>query len=362
MIVDLLRNDLGRVARPGTVTWSDVFDLERYETVWQLTSTVTVDAPVRGGTGRRVPRRSSRAGRSPARPRSGPWRSSPSWRTRLGACTAARSGSSRRRGRGCRAARFGVPIRTVMLDAQTGTAEYGVGGGITWDSRAASEFDEVVAKAKVLTERRPRFDLYETLRHDPDRGLLNLERHLARLRGSAGYFGFRFDEARIATALETELASWHDRAARVRVTLDRRGAVTVEGDGVAALTRARTTRARHGRTRRPVRSHAVPQDLPAAPVRRGGRPPSRRRRRGAQQHPGRGHREHDRQHRRPARRSMGDAGAGLRSAPRCGTGDGPRGRMARSKGWSRSTTSRRAEALALVSDVRGRRDAVLVDG
>ena len=63
MIVDLLRNDLGRVARPGTVTWSDVFDLERYETVWQLTSTGDLDAPIRGRTGRRVRGRSSPVGR-----------------------------------------------------------------------------------------------------------------------------------------------------------------------------------------------------------------------------------------------------------------------------------------------------------
>ena len=88
-----------------------------------------------------------------------------------GACTAAPSASSPRRGRGA-GARFSVPIRTVLLDAQTGTAEYGVGGGITWGSRAASEFDETVAKARVLTARRPRFELYETLRHDPGNGFL----------------------------------------------------------------------------------------------------------------------------------------------------------------------------------------------
>ncbi len=63
MIVDLLRNDMGRVARTGSVAWSDVFDLERYETVWQLTSTVSADLEPGTGLGRRLPWPCSRADR-----------------------------------------------------------------------------------------------------------------------------------------------------------------------------------------------------------------------------------------------------------------------------------------------------------
>ena len=95
------------------------------------------------------------------------------------------------------AARFNVPIRTVVLDAETRTAEYGVGGGITWDSSAQGEYDETVAKARVLTARRPRFELYETLRHDPGEGFRHLDRHLARLRASSAYFAFELDEAAV---------------------------------------------------------------------------------------------------------------------------------------------------------------------
>lgn len=123
------------------------------------------------------------------------------------------------------AARFNVPIRTVMLDTETRTAEYGVGGGITWDSNAEGEYDETIAKARVLTSRRPRFELYETLRHDPGEGFRHLDRHLARLRASSAYFGFTFDEAAVMEAARHAASRFPDRPARVRVSVDRRGAV-----------------------------------------------------------------------------------------------------------------------------------------
>ena len=198
MIVDLLRNDLGRVARPGSVAWSDVFDLERYETVWQLTSTVS--AEVRPGVGLTDAFR----GLFPC----GSVTGAPKVETmqiiaqledspRGVYCGAV--GYLAPEGSGAPAARFNVAIRTVVVDAETGAAEYGVGGGITWDSRAGTEYEEVVAKAKVLTARRPRFDLVETIRFDPRQGgFVHLDLHIARLSGSAGYFGFAFDERRCA--------------------------------------------------------------------------------------------------------------------------------------------------------------------
>jgi len=224
MIVDLLRNDMGRVARTGSVIWSDVFDLERYETVWQLTSTVS--ANLRPGTtlvevfGALFP--------------SGSVTGAPKVRTmdiiaaleespRGVYCGAV--GFLAPPGSGLPSARFNVPIRTVMLDTESHTAEYGVGGGITWDSSAQGEYDETVAKARVLTARRPRFELYETLRHDPTDGLHHLDRHLARLRSSSAYFGFAFDEAAVTLALQRAVDQFPDRPARVRVSLDRQGRV-----------------------------------------------------------------------------------------------------------------------------------------
>jgi para-aminobenzoate synthetase/4-amino-4-deoxychorismate lyase len=228
MIVDLLRNDLGRVAEPGSVTWGDVFDLERYETVWQLTSTVS--AELRAGAGLTdVFEALFPCGSVTGAPKVRTMQIIAELEDSPRGVYCGAVGYLAPPGSGFPTARFNVPIRTVTVDSETGTAEYGVGGGITWDSRAAGEYEETVAKARVLTSRRPRFELFETLRHEPGTGFRHLERHLARLRASAAYFGFAFDETVVATALEREAARFPDRRARIRVVVDRRGGVATGG-------------------------------------------------------------------------------------------------------------------------------------
>jgi len=224
MIVDLLRNDLAQVARVGSVRWSDVFEAERFETVWQLTSTVSAElrpgCSLRDVLGATFP--------------SGSVTGAPKVRTMQLIADLEQSP----RGAYCGTvgylapagapgprARFNVAIRTVTHDGGTGVAEYGVGGGITWDSRANAEYDEVVTKARVLTHRRPAFRLLETLRLDPEDGYRRLDEHLARLRASAAYFGFAEDEGAIRSALEREAGRFPGKVVRVRLLLDRRGRV-----------------------------------------------------------------------------------------------------------------------------------------
>jgi len=232
MIVDLLRNDLGRVSREGSVSWSDLFEAERFETVWQLTSTVTSTL----GPGADL------ADVFAALFPSGSVTGAPKVRTmeliagledlpRGVYCGAV--GYLAPGGDGPRA-RFNVAIRTVTVDAETGSAEYGVGGGITWDSRSANEYDETVAKARVLTARRPRFDLLETLAFDPTDGYRRLDAHLARLRASAGYFGFAVDEDAVRAALDREAAQAAAQPLRVRVELGRDGRVRAGASPLAS--------------------------------------------------------------------------------------------------------------------------------
>jgi para-aminobenzoate synthetase/4-amino-4-deoxychorismate lyase len=122
-------------------------------------------------------------------------------------------------------ARFNVAIRTVVQDVSSGAATYGVGGGITWDSKAAAEYDETVAKAQVLTTRRPAVRLLETLRHDPDTGYQRLDEHIDRLRSSATYLGMTIDLDVVREALGHEAARFPSRASRVRLVVDARGRV-----------------------------------------------------------------------------------------------------------------------------------------
>ncbi|MBI3647313.1 MAG: aminodeoxychorismate synthase component I, partial [Actinobacteria bacterium] len=225
MIVDLLRSDLGRISRSGTVGWSDVFDSERYETVWQLTSTVASELapgvdlagvfrglfPSGSVTGAPKVRTMGIIARLEDSPRG-------AYCGAVGYLAPAGPGGAR--------ARFNVAIRTVTVDGTTGTAEYGVGGGITWDSRAADEYDETVAKARVLTARRPRFDLLETLLHEPGTGYRRIEEHVRRLEASADYFGYAFDEEAVLRALEEAARLVEGRPARVRLLLSRSGAIS----------------------------------------------------------------------------------------------------------------------------------------
>ena len=226
MIVDLLRNDLGRISRTGSVSWADVFQAERFETVWQLTTTVSaaLDADVGlASVFRGLFPSGSVTGAPKVRTMEiiGELEDSP----RGVYCGAigylAPEGSSFPR------ARFNVAIRTVTLDTASRTAEYGVGGGITWDSDARAEYDEAVAKTRVLTARRPGFELLETMRHDPAEGVRHLDQHLGRLAGSADYFGFRYEETDVREAVEKSVASAPTAPCRVRLALSKDGTVRV---------------------------------------------------------------------------------------------------------------------------------------
>ncbi|MGZ8571849.1 MAG: aminotransferase class IV, partial [Actinomycetota bacterium] len=126
-------------------------------------------------------------------------------------------------------ARFNVAIRTAVHDGPTGATAYGVGGGITWDSRAAGEYEETVAKARVLTSRRPAFRLVETLLHDPGSGYRRLEEHLRRLAESAAYHRFACDVDPVMAALDREAVRFPAKIARVRLLLDRRGRIEAAG-------------------------------------------------------------------------------------------------------------------------------------
>ena len=229
MIVDLVRNDLGRVSQVGSVRVPRLWDVERYETVLQMTSTVTSRARPGAGLvelmGALFP--------------CGSITGAPKVRTME--IIAELEGSPRgvytgaigfvSPGPECR---FNVAIRTVVLDTADGSLEFGVGGGITWDSSAAGEYEECLVKARVLGEARilhercGDFDLLETMLHEPGQGYFLLERHLERLGLSARYFDRPFDATETDARLRAEAAALADRAAVSRLLLAADGSLRVE--------------------------------------------------------------------------------------------------------------------------------------
>ena len=226
MIVDLLRNDLGRICRTGSVEVERMLEAERFETVWQLTSTIDGDlrpeitlldtfrALFPSGSVTGAPKvRTTRIIADLEDSARGPYCGA------IGYLAPTGSGEPR--------ASFNVAIRTVVLDAQTRTAEYGVGGGITHDSSASGEYEEIVAKARVLTDVRPAFELFESLAHVPAEGFRHLDEHLERLAGSARYFGFRFEPEAAAAALKRAVAEVTGPSV-VRLTLARDGGLSTD--------------------------------------------------------------------------------------------------------------------------------------
>lgn len=222
MIVDLLRNDLGRVAAFGSVQVTELCRVERLPTL--LTMTSTVQARVRAGLGLTdVFAALFPCGSVTGAPKINTMRlihalEPQARRVYCGAVGVVEPGGD---------AVFNVPIRTVLLDTETGVAEYGAGGGITWDSEAGDEFAELQVKARVLTARPPAFELLETLRLEAGT-FRHLPGHLARMAASARYFAFPWEEAGMQAELGRVAAAHPAGVHRVRLRLARDGGVTVQ--------------------------------------------------------------------------------------------------------------------------------------
>ena len=229
MIVDMIRNDVGRVARVGSVRVPSLFDVERYPTLWQMTSTVTAttDAsltdlmtalfPCASITGAPKPRTMQIIRRLET--------------------------TARRIYTGCigfitpdRKVQFNVAIRTVLIDKKTGQAEYGVGGGIVWDSVTGEEYVECQTKAKVLTAKRTELSLLETMLWTPEEGYFLLSYHRRRLRESAAYFGIPVDMEGVQEGLAAEAASFPSEPHRVRLLVAQDGRITCQAVPLSGAT------------------------------------------------------------------------------------------------------------------------------
>jgi para-aminobenzoate synthetase/4-amino-4-deoxychorismate lyase len=228
MIVDVIRNDLGRIALPGSVRVDELFAIETYPTVHQMVSTVSADIgdaslddvlralfPCGSITGAPKIRAMQIAQELELAPR--------------GLYTGS-IGHLYPDGN----FEFNVAIRTVELDGQ-GHGRLGIGGGIVADSRPEQEYRECLDKARFLTELPVGYQLIETLRLESGHYPL-LERHLARLVASSAALGFTCDPQAIRQALLHHAADLGDQGVlRVRLTLAQNGECEIQQAAVAPL-------------------------------------------------------------------------------------------------------------------------------
>jgi len=221
MIVDLLRNDMNRISEIGSEQVTRLCQVEQYSTVWQMTSTIesrlrpevdlvqTFQALFPCGSITGAPKISTMEiiQQTEIAPRG---------------VYCGTIGILLPRGKRI----FNVAIRTLQM--QGTKAIYGVGGGITWDSKWEGEYQETKQKSAVLYRQEPRFELLTTgLIHQGE--LTFIEQHLTRLREASRYFAYPFDELKLLNDLQEELA-------HVDPSLDYRCRIALQKNGSFQLT------------------------------------------------------------------------------------------------------------------------------
>ncbi len=216
MIVDLLRNDLGRVAQTGSVLVGELFAIETFPTLHQMVS--DVGARLRPG----VTVGDIACALFPC--------GSVTGTPKIRAMEVIRECEESPRGVYCGAighfapdgtAQFNVAIRTLTIAHERG--ELGIGGAIVHDSSAQAEYDECLLKARYYEAGRKPLELIETMRFSPREGFARLDLHLARMERSAAVFGLRFDRSAAMVALETA-ARGATASLRMRLSLGEGGA------------------------------------------------------------------------------------------------------------------------------------------
>lgn len=222
LIVDLMRNDLAKIAVPGSIAVPKSYEIEQYPTVYQMTSTLTADLqpktsmtnifkalfPCGSITGLPKEKTMQIIADLESAPRE-------VYCGAIGFITPEKE------------AAFNVPIRTVTIDNRNGAAKYGVGGGITLGSTKEGEYEEVLAKANLLHTKRPVFNLLETLGLFEGKFLL-LESHLKRLSQSAAYFNFDINVDLIRNNLHQIAESHPINDYKVRLLVGKNGVFNSE--------------------------------------------------------------------------------------------------------------------------------------
>lgn len=228
MIVDLLRNDMNRISKIGSENVKRLCQVEQYSTVWQMTSTIETQL---------LPN-SSLSDVFQALFPCGSITGAP----KIATMEIIKKVEKQSRGVYCGAigilvpqgpSIFNVAIRTLQMEGTK--AVYGVGGGITWDSKWEAEYEETKQKAAVLYRQNPRFDLISTGRVHQGK-LLFLEEHMKRLQESSRYFDYPFNKEKVKKQVEDLCQSLDfDTDYRLKMSLAKDGELTFEHNQLTGL-------------------------------------------------------------------------------------------------------------------------------
>ena len=229
MIVDLLRNDLSRLAKNGTVKVEKLFEVEKYRTLFAMTSTIKA----------KIDKNKSIIDIIKAVFPCGSVTGAPKIRAQQiinelenqqrGIYTGA-IGYFTPSGDMC----LNVPIRTISIDSK-GRGELGIGGGIVADSNVDNEYEESLLKAQFVTKNHPKFELVESIFWSLDNNFNYLDLHLKRLQNSANYFNFEFNKENIIQSLKNHtdlLDPTHAQKYKIRLLLDINGKINISSETI----------------------------------------------------------------------------------------------------------------------------------
>jgi para-aminobenzoate synthetase / 4-amino-4-deoxychorismate lyase len=236
MILDLLRSDLGRVSKTGTVRTTKLFEIEKYESLFQMTSTAKAEikqgvalpdlfkamfpsGSVTGAPKIRTMQIINDIEKSPRRIYTGS----------IGFITPKKN------------CVFNVAIRTLLLNSSSGKGEMGIGSGIVYDSDPKKEYQECLLKAKFLTDKYKNFKLIETILWEPVQGYAFIKFHMQRLSESAAYFNYKYDKNYVVKSLNNVSHNFNKgQKYKVRMLLSEDGSLGVKYSMIGKESAGRT--------------------------------------------------------------------------------------------------------------------------
>lgn len=216
MIVDMIRNDLGKISKYGSVKVKNLFEVEKYESVYQMVS--TIEAKLRKNISlSEVIKNIFPCGSITGAPKIRTMEIINELEKDKRCIYTGGIGLIRNN-----KITFNVPIRTLTIKKRSGNGTIGLGSGIVWDSVAEEEYEETKLKGNFLSQPEKPFEIFETMLLK-DSKIFLLDEHLNRLQQSAEYFLFKFDKKSIEEQLEKIIKNIDAKSYRLRISLNKFG-------------------------------------------------------------------------------------------------------------------------------------------